>query len=167
MSASRSSGRPFLGATLLLFANAFSAYATAKALISQASPLVPLRIGTFLTSEIVLGQANVGKALAFGMIVVVAVDHDALRAAAAEDLAMAAVSGVPGGARSARPCCAARCSCSIGIYMLLPLVAMLEFSTRGIGGARSLAPWRRDRRQPRPARTRSGSRSSWPCSPSS
>jgi putative spermidine/putrescine transport system permease protein len=63
----------FLGATLLLFANAFSAYATAKALISQASPLVPLRIGTFLTSEIVLGQANVGKALAFGMIVIVAV----------------------------------------------------------------------------------------------
>jgi putative spermidine/putrescine transport system permease protein len=61
-----------LGATLLLFANAFSAYATAKALISQASPLVPLRIGTFLTSEIVLGQANVGKALALGMIVVVA-----------------------------------------------------------------------------------------------
>jgi len=62
----------FLGATLLLFANAFSAYATAKALISQASPLVPLRIGTFLTSEIVLGEANVGKALAFGMIVIVA-----------------------------------------------------------------------------------------------
>jgi putative spermidine/putrescine transport system permease protein len=63
----------FLGATLLLFANAFSAYATAKALISQASPLVSLRIGTFLTSEIVLGQANLGKALALGMIVVVAV----------------------------------------------------------------------------------------------
>lgn len=63
----------FLGATLLLFANAFSAYATAQALISQASPLVPLRIGTFLTSEIVLGQANLGKALAFGMILVVAV----------------------------------------------------------------------------------------------
>lgn len=63
----------FLGSTLLLFANAFSAYATAKALISQASPLVPLRIGTFLTSEMVLGRANLGKALALGMIVVVAV----------------------------------------------------------------------------------------------
>lgn len=62
----------FLGAVLLLFANAFSAYATARALISQASPLVPLRIGTFLTSEIVLGQANLGKALALGMIVIVA-----------------------------------------------------------------------------------------------
>jgi putative spermidine/putrescine transport system permease protein len=29
----------------------------------------------------------------------------------------------------------------IGVYMLLPLVAMLEFSTRGVGGARSFAPW--------------------------
>jgi putative spermidine/putrescine transport system permease protein len=63
----------FLGGALLLFANAFSAYATAKALISQASPIVPLKIGMFLTSEIVLGQENVGKALAFGMIVIVAI----------------------------------------------------------------------------------------------
>jgi putative spermidine/putrescine transport system permease protein len=30
---------------------------------------------------------------------------------------------------------------SIGVYMILPLVAMLEFSTRGIRGQRSLAPW--------------------------
>jgi putative spermidine/putrescine transport system permease protein len=30
---------------------------------------------------------------------------------------------------------------SIGAYMLLPLVAMLEFSTRGIGGQRNLEPW--------------------------
>lgn len=30
----------------------------------------------------------------------------------------------------------------IGAYMLLPLAAMLEFSTRGIGGARSLDAWR-------------------------
>jgi putative spermidine/putrescine transport system permease protein len=29
----------------------------------------------------------------------------------------------------------------IGVYMLLPLLAMLEFSTRGVGGARSFAPW--------------------------
>jgi putative spermidine/putrescine transport system permease protein len=63
----------FLGALLLLFANAFSAYATAAALVSQGSPIVPLRIRGVLTSEVVLGQANVGKALALGMIVVVAV----------------------------------------------------------------------------------------------
>jgi putative spermidine/putrescine transport system permease protein len=30
---------------------------------------------------------------------------------------------------------------SIGTFMLLPLVAMLEFSTRGVGGARTLDPW--------------------------
>jgi putative spermidine/putrescine transport system permease protein len=63
----------FAGSALLLFANAFSAYATAAALISQGSPLVPLQIRAALTSEVVLGQANVGKALALGMVVVVAV----------------------------------------------------------------------------------------------
>jgi putative spermidine/putrescine transport system permease protein len=30
---------------------------------------------------------------------------------------------------------------SVGAYMLLPLLAMLEFSTRGMGGERSLAAW--------------------------
>jgi putative spermidine/putrescine transport system permease protein len=63
----------FLGATLLLFANAFSAYATAASLISQGSPLVTLQIRTALTSEVLLNQANIGKALALGMVVVVAV----------------------------------------------------------------------------------------------
>lgn len=29
----------------------------------------------------------------------------------------------------------------VGVFMLLPLAAMLEFSTRGIGGARTLEPW--------------------------
>lgn len=63
----------FIGATLLLFANAFSAYATAAALISQGSPIVPLQIRGALTSEVILGQANLGKAMALGMIAVVAV----------------------------------------------------------------------------------------------
>jgi putative spermidine/putrescine transport system permease protein len=63
----------FLGAVLLLFANAFSAYATAAALISQAAPIVPLQIRESLTSEVILGQANVGKALAVGMIIVVVI----------------------------------------------------------------------------------------------
>jgi putative spermidine/putrescine transport system permease protein len=63
----------FLGATLLLFANAFSAYATAAALVSQGSPIVPLQIKVALSSEVILGQANVGKALALGMIVVVSI----------------------------------------------------------------------------------------------
>ena len=63
---------PFLGALLLLFANAFSAFATAAALISQGGIIVPLQIQNALTSEVVLGRENVGKALALGMIVVVA-----------------------------------------------------------------------------------------------
>src|SRR5262245_28314153 len=63
----------FLGALLLLFTNAFSAYATAAALISQGSSIVTLQIAGALTSEIVPGQENVGKALALGMIVVVSI----------------------------------------------------------------------------------------------
>ena len=62
----------FIGATLLLFTNAFSAYATAAALISQASPIVPLQIAGTFTSEVILGQENVGKAMALAMVVVVA-----------------------------------------------------------------------------------------------
>jgi ABC-type uncharacterized transport system, permease component len=63
----------FLGATLLLFANAFSAYATAAALVSQGNPIIPLQIRGALTSEVVLGHQNLGKAMALGMVVVVAV----------------------------------------------------------------------------------------------
>jgi putative spermidine/putrescine transport system permease protein len=63
----------FLGAMLLLFTNALSAYATAAALISQGSPLIPLQIGGTLSSEVILGQENVGKAMALGMVTIVAV----------------------------------------------------------------------------------------------
>ncbi|WP_286175764.1 ABC transporter permease subunit [Arthrobacter sp. NEB 688] len=63
----------FVGATLLLFTNAFSAYSTAKALVPQANPLLPLQIGSSLSSEVILGQENIGKAMAFEMVVVVAV----------------------------------------------------------------------------------------------
>lgn len=62
----------FLGALLLLFTNAFSAYATAAALVSQGSPIITLQIADQMTSEVVLGQENVGKALALSMIVTVA-----------------------------------------------------------------------------------------------
>lgn len=63
----------FLGSALLLFANAFAAYATAAALVSQGAPITPLLIRSALTSEIVLGQANFAYALALEMIVVVAI----------------------------------------------------------------------------------------------
>ena len=63
----------FAGSTLLLFANAFSSYATAAALVTQGSPIVPLQIRTALTSEVVLGREAIGAALGLGMVVVVAV----------------------------------------------------------------------------------------------
>ena len=63
----------FLGSMLLLFANAFSAYATAAALVSQGSPIVPLQIRNLQTSEVILGQQNLGRALGLGMVVVVGV----------------------------------------------------------------------------------------------
>ena len=63
----------FTSATLLLFANGMSAYATAAALVSQGSPIVPLQIRAALTSEVLLGRADLGKTLALGMVVVVVV----------------------------------------------------------------------------------------------
>ena len=61
----------FLGSTLLLFANAFSAYATAAALVSQGAPIAPLQIRALQTSEVLLGQQNLGRALGLGMVLVV------------------------------------------------------------------------------------------------
>jgi putative spermidine/putrescine transport system permease protein len=63
----------FLGATLLLFANGFSAYATAAALVSQGDAIVPIAIANLLSSETGLANPGVAKALALGMIVIVAV----------------------------------------------------------------------------------------------
>lgn len=63
----------FIGSLLLLFANAFSSYATAAALISQGSQIVPLQIRSALISETVLGRENMAGALALGMIVVMVI----------------------------------------------------------------------------------------------
>jgi putative spermidine/putrescine transport system permease protein len=63
----------FLGCTLLLFANAFSAYATAQALISQGSVVVPLAISNLLTSETGRAQPGLAQALALVMILIVLV----------------------------------------------------------------------------------------------
>ena len=63
----------FIGSLLLLFANAFSSYATAAALISQGAQIVPLQIRSALVSETVLGRENMAGALALGMIVVMVI----------------------------------------------------------------------------------------------
>jgi putative spermidine/putrescine transport system permease protein len=61
----------FLGCTLLLFANSFSAYATAQALVSQGSVVVPLAISNLLTSEVGRAQPGLAQALALAMILLV------------------------------------------------------------------------------------------------
>jgi len=61
-----------LGALVLLFGNAFAAYATAYALTGGTGlPLVPILIGNDLSGN-VLSNPHEGQALAFGMFVVLA-----------------------------------------------------------------------------------------------
>ena len=61
----------FTGATLLLFANSFSAYATVAALINQGGIVTPIQISNALTSEVGLHSAALASTLAFGMVVIV------------------------------------------------------------------------------------------------
>jgi putative spermidine/putrescine transport system permease protein len=61
----------FLGATLLLFANAFSAYATAQALINQGGPVLAQQISAALSSEVGAVEPGFAKAIAVEMIVIV------------------------------------------------------------------------------------------------
>ncbi len=60
------------GALLLLFANAFAAYATAYALAGSGANLVPILIGFFIAGN-VLSDPTLGAALVTGMIGVIAV----------------------------------------------------------------------------------------------
>ena len=63
----------FLGGTLLLFANALSAFATIVAWENQIAYIVPQQISTALSSEVGLSNVNVADLLAFGMIILVAI----------------------------------------------------------------------------------------------
>ena len=60
-----------LASAVLLFGNAFSAYATAYALTSGAVPLLPLQIGAVLSGN-VLSDPHLGQALALLVIAVMA-----------------------------------------------------------------------------------------------
>jgi putative spermidine/putrescine transport system permease protein len=64
---------PVLGALMLLFANAFASYATAEALTNGVIPLVPIEIGNVMSGNVSAGQQNLGNALGFGMIIIVAI----------------------------------------------------------------------------------------------
>jgi putative spermidine/putrescine transport system permease protein len=63
----------FLGCTLLLFANAFSAYATIAALLTNGGIYVPLQIQALLTGETEQSQPGLAQALAFSMIIIVVI----------------------------------------------------------------------------------------------
>jgi putative spermidine/putrescine transport system permease protein len=61
-----------LSALILLFGNAFAAYATAYALTAGSVGIVPIAIGQYYTGN-VLSNPHLAQALAFGMFVVLAV----------------------------------------------------------------------------------------------
>ena len=61
-----------LGAVILLFGNAFAAYATAYSLTAGSVNLVPIEIGYYYSGN-VLNNPHLAQALAFGMFVVLAV----------------------------------------------------------------------------------------------
>jgi putative spermidine/putrescine transport system permease protein len=61
-----------LGTMILLFGNAFGAYATAFALTGGLLNLVPIMIGAQMRGD-VLHNPNLGYALAFGMVIIMAV----------------------------------------------------------------------------------------------
>lgn len=61
-----------LGGFLLLFANAFSAYATAYALSSGGARLIPVQIRFFLQGNTITGKDNLGYAMAAWMILIMA-----------------------------------------------------------------------------------------------
>jgi putative spermidine/putrescine transport system permease protein len=63
----------FLGGSLLLFANALSAYATAVAWEDQIAYIVPQQIGIALSSEVGLSNVNVADLLALGMVIIMAI----------------------------------------------------------------------------------------------
>ena len=59
---------PFFATLLLLFANAFSAYATARAMIAGTIALVPILIGNLVDGNVMSQQQHLGHALALCMI---------------------------------------------------------------------------------------------------
>ncbi len=63
----------FLGALLLLFANALSAYATIQAWEDQVPYTVPQQIYNSMSSEVGLANINYADVLALGMVVLVAI----------------------------------------------------------------------------------------------
>ena len=62
-----------LGGMILLFGSSFAAYATAEALTGGIIALAPIQIGDLVNGNVISGQQNLGYAIGFGMLVVLAV----------------------------------------------------------------------------------------------
>lgn len=62
---------PLIATLMVLFMDAFAAYATAEVLTTGVVPLVPLAIGSLLDGNVVANQVHLGDALGFGMVVIV------------------------------------------------------------------------------------------------
>jgi putative spermidine/putrescine transport system permease protein len=62
-----------IGSLLILFGNAFSAYATALALVGAAIPLVPAAINEAINGNVLVNQDRIALALGVEMIVIVMV----------------------------------------------------------------------------------------------
>ncbi|MCX3062958.1 ABC transporter permease [Streptomyces beihaiensis] len=62
-----------LGSFVLLFGSAFAAYATARAMVGAAVPLVTLQIADALSGNVLIGQEHVALALSLDMVLVAAV----------------------------------------------------------------------------------------------
>lgn len=63
---------PIAGAMLLLFANAFSAYATAYALASGSLNLVPIQIGFYISGNVLLDPGMAAALVTWMMIIIIA-----------------------------------------------------------------------------------------------
>ena len=119
------------GATLVLFGNAFAAYATALALTSGTIPLVPTAIASALSGNVLAGQQNVGLALGFDMVIVIGV-------------VMVAYLLLQRRASRWAPKMRGRrwrvvVLALAAVYFLLPLLSSLEFSLRKPGGGYGVA----------------------------
>jgi putative spermidine/putrescine transport system permease protein len=61
----------FVGATLILFGNAFSAYATALALVGSTLSIVPAQINNAINGNVLVGADRIGLTLGAEMIIVI------------------------------------------------------------------------------------------------
>ena len=63
----------FVGSLLILFGNAFSAYATALALVGSTIPLTPAKINSAINGNVLVNQDRIALALGVEMILIVAI----------------------------------------------------------------------------------------------